>query len=158
MWTTSAAGSSAPPVWYLRGIDMFQLNTKETSCPHFKKIKHLQSQWYLLSCWLVQTASTKFSEGHSTIIKTGPGSVGVQTCSGRICTTKETMSADAVQSCSLKSEFVSDRAPSQHLFPLVRNVFPILQSGNERTNCCCAPVVENNLIMKMKEMKMQKAK
>lgn len=33
MWTTSAAGSSVPPVWYLKGIDVFL--TKETNSSHF---------------------------------------------------------------------------------------------------------------------------
>lgn len=39
---------------------------------------------HLLSCWSEHTASTNASDGHSTTMKMGPGSVGVHTCSGRI--------------------------------------------------------------------------
>lgn len=44
---------------------------------------------HLLSRCSQHTASTKASDGHSTMMKTGPGSVGVHTCSGRICSNTE---------------------------------------------------------------------
>lgn len=96
---------------------------------------------YLLSCWLQQTALTNSSDGHSTIIKTGPGSVGVQTCSGRICKYR-TQRRWHQQVYNQSFSLISVREFILHLFSLIHNAFPVFQICNEWADSCCTSMGE----------------
>lgn len=83
---------------------------------------------HLLSCWSEHTASTNASDGHSTTMKAGPGSVGVQTCSGRICTNTRSANRSQTGSQSEKRTMMT----KQHLSALKGDASAVLQRRDER--------------------------
>lgn len=118
MCTTSAGASSDPPVWYLEDTTDSRLGPLQRAEGERKR--------HLLSCGSPHTASANASDGHSTTMKTGPGSVGVQTCSGRICS--NTASANGPQSCRP----IRGHVMAPHLPALVGDAPAVLQRCDER--------------------------